>query len=250
MDRLLPPRRGPRLLRINRRSGPWIKPLHRSPRSASISARKVFHLVGYGTDGRIAFRCKIERLALIDTFKSLPPCIVGMEACLSAHFVSPSPLQSRHCTQLPEGPSLRSSVRRWRLDVISNLAGKRDREIGPIKGALSQLTAAPGSDSGMEEGHPDIRAKLLQERLASILAPAAALPTVNNYPLLRVLPQVLLSCTDAAHLSPARAPWFRLRRLNRRRGHVKDDVLGAAAGAAKLVGKLIEPDKRAKHSDY
>jgi transposase len=27
-------------------------------------------------------------LALTDTFKKLPPCIVGMEACLSAHFVS------------------------------------------------------------------------------------------------------------------------------------------------------------------
>ena len=36
----------------------------------------------------VVFRRKIKRLALIDTFKSLVPCIGGMEACLSAHLVS------------------------------------------------------------------------------------------------------------------------------------------------------------------
>jgi len=41
-----------------------------------------------GTDGKITFRRKIRRLGLKDSFERLPPCIVGMEACLSAHFVS------------------------------------------------------------------------------------------------------------------------------------------------------------------
>jgi transposase len=50
--------------------------------------KDVFHLVGFGTDGKIAFRRKIRRLGLRDVFEKLPPCIVGMEACLSAHFVS------------------------------------------------------------------------------------------------------------------------------------------------------------------
>lgn len=50
--------------------------------------KDVFHVVGFGPDGKIAFRKKIRRLALVETFKALPPCIVGMEACLSAHFVS------------------------------------------------------------------------------------------------------------------------------------------------------------------
>ena len=49
---------------------------------------EVFHLVGFGSDGNIAFRRKIKRLALVETFRKLPACIVGMEACLSAHFVS------------------------------------------------------------------------------------------------------------------------------------------------------------------
>ena len=50
--------------------------------------KEVFHLVGLGVDGKIAFRRKIRRLSLKDAFEKLPPCIVGMEACLSAHFVS------------------------------------------------------------------------------------------------------------------------------------------------------------------
>src|SRR5215472_16844496 len=50
--------------------------------------KEVFHLVGIAADGKIAFRRRIRRLALKDVFEKLPPCIVAMEACLSAHFVS------------------------------------------------------------------------------------------------------------------------------------------------------------------
>src|SRR5499425_3245547 len=50
--------------------------------------KEVFHLVGFAADGKLAFRRRIRRLGLKDAFEKLPPCIVGMEACLSAHFVS------------------------------------------------------------------------------------------------------------------------------------------------------------------
>jgi transposase len=38
--------------------------------------------------GRSRSRRKIRRLSLKDVFEPLPQCVVGMEACLSAHFVS------------------------------------------------------------------------------------------------------------------------------------------------------------------
>jgi transposase len=50
--------------------------------------KEVFHVVGFGRDGKITFRRKIKRLALVETFRRLPASVVGMEACLSAHFVS------------------------------------------------------------------------------------------------------------------------------------------------------------------
>jgi len=50
--------------------------------------KDTFHLVGFDNEGQLVLRKKIPRLALVATFEKLPPCIVGMEACLSAHFVS------------------------------------------------------------------------------------------------------------------------------------------------------------------
>ena len=50
--------------------------------------KDVFHLVGFDDVGNLVLRQKIKRLALTATFEKMPRCVVGMEACLSAHFVS------------------------------------------------------------------------------------------------------------------------------------------------------------------
>lgn len=50
--------------------------------------KDTFHLVGFDRAGQRVLRRQIKRLALVATFENLPRCIVGMEACLSAHFVS------------------------------------------------------------------------------------------------------------------------------------------------------------------
>ncbi|MCA0851193.1 IS110 family RNA-guided transposase, partial [Salipiger thiooxidans] len=50
--------------------------------------KDTFHLVGFDRSGQVVLRKQIKRLALDATFEKLPRCVVGMEACLSAHFVS------------------------------------------------------------------------------------------------------------------------------------------------------------------
>jgi transposase len=50
--------------------------------------KDVFHIVGFDDAGHIVIRRKIKRLAFVATFENLPRCVVGLEACLSAHFVS------------------------------------------------------------------------------------------------------------------------------------------------------------------
>ncbi|SPJ26096.1 hypothetical protein PAA8504_03952 [Palleronia abyssalis] len=50
--------------------------------------KDTFHLVGFDRAGQLFMRKQINRLALNATFEQLPRCIVGMEAYLSAHFVS------------------------------------------------------------------------------------------------------------------------------------------------------------------
>jgi hypothetical protein len=89
MDRLLPAGQRDRTGPLNPEKQPMDPTT--TPALASIGidiGKEVFHIVGFGADGKIAFRRKIKRLALIETFKQLPACIIGMEACLSAHFVS------------------------------------------------------------------------------------------------------------------------------------------------------------------
>ena len=50
--------------------------------------KDTFHLVGFDRAGQLVIHKQIKRLALSATFEQLPHCIVEMEACLSAHFVS------------------------------------------------------------------------------------------------------------------------------------------------------------------
>jgi transposase len=50
--------------------------------------KETFHLVGFDRSGQLVMRKQIKRLVLPTTFEQLPRCVVGMEACLSAHFVS------------------------------------------------------------------------------------------------------------------------------------------------------------------
>jgi transposase len=50
--------------------------------------KDTFHIAGFDHNGQRVLRKQIKRLALVTTFEKLRRCIVGMEACLSAHFVS------------------------------------------------------------------------------------------------------------------------------------------------------------------
>lgn len=50
--------------------------------------KDIFHIVGFDLDGKIAVRRKFKRSALESEFAKLSACPVGMEACMSAHFVS------------------------------------------------------------------------------------------------------------------------------------------------------------------
>ncbi len=68
-----------------------VKTPHDNVTIASIGidiGKDVFHIVGFDLDGNVVLRRKIGRFGLVGAFEKLPRCVVGMEACLSAHFVS------------------------------------------------------------------------------------------------------------------------------------------------------------------
>ena len=48
-------------------------------------AKNIFQAHGAGSDGAVVFRKKISRTKLIEFFRSVPACIVAMEACGASH---------------------------------------------------------------------------------------------------------------------------------------------------------------------
>jgi transposase len=50
--------------------------------------KNVFHLVGLDKRGAIVLECKLSRGQLDNRLANLPPCLIGMEACVGAHHLS------------------------------------------------------------------------------------------------------------------------------------------------------------------
>src|SRR5919198_2565771 len=49
-------------------------------------AKLVFHVVGMNDSGHVVFRKRIARSELLHFIATLPPALIGMEACGSAHY--------------------------------------------------------------------------------------------------------------------------------------------------------------------
>ena len=49
-------------------------------------AKNVFQLHGVNRHGKTVLAKKVTRAKLTETVANLPPCLIGMEACASAHY--------------------------------------------------------------------------------------------------------------------------------------------------------------------
>ena len=49
-------------------------------------AKSVFQLHGVDADGNTVLKKRLRRGAVLDFLRDLPPCLVGMEACATAHY--------------------------------------------------------------------------------------------------------------------------------------------------------------------
>jgi len=50
------------------------------------TAKRVFQVHGVDTAGAIVFRRQLQRAEIVTFFAKLPPCLVGLEACATAHY--------------------------------------------------------------------------------------------------------------------------------------------------------------------
>ena len=60
-------------------------------------AKNVFQVHGVDSAGKVVVSRQLRRKQVIDFFRKIPPCLVGMEACGTAHGRAKSPSSVTAC---------------------------------------------------------------------------------------------------------------------------------------------------------
>lgn len=80
-------------------------------------AKSVFQLHAIGADGTVAWRKKVRRGALLDTLAKVPPCLVGIEACATAHYWAREISALGHEVRLMPPAYVKAYLRRQKNDA-------------------------------------------------------------------------------------------------------------------------------------
>ena len=80
-------------------------------------AKNVFQIHGVGAAGQVVLRRKLRRSEMTAFFAALPPCLVGMEACSSAHFWARELSRLGHEARLMPPAYVKPYVKRGKTDA-------------------------------------------------------------------------------------------------------------------------------------
>jgi transposase len=85
-------------------------------------AKNVFQVHAVDAEGRLVVNMKVRRAKLIDFFASLPRCLVGIEACASAHHWAREIAALGHDVRLMPPAYVKAYVRRGKNDKVDAAA--------------------------------------------------------------------------------------------------------------------------------
>ena len=80
-------------------------------------AKSVFQVHGIDEAGEAVLRQRLTRRRLLDFFARLPPCLVGMEACASAHHWARELTALGHQVKLMPAQYVKAYVKRGKNDA-------------------------------------------------------------------------------------------------------------------------------------
>jgi hypothetical protein len=88
-------------------------------------AKSVFQIHGVDRDGEVAIRKRVSRAKLLEFFAGLPPCVIGIEACPTAHHWSRKLLALGHTVRLMPPSYVKAYLKRSKNDAndAGNLRG-------------------------------------------------------------------------------------------------------------------------------
>ena len=89
-------------------------------------AKNVFQVHGIDAAEKVVVRKQLRRRQVLEFFKALPPCLVGMEACATAHYWARELTKLGHQVRLMPAKDVKAYVK---LRSIILVIKKRLREI-------------------------------------------------------------------------------------------------------------------------
>jgi transposase len=106
-------------------------------------AKNVFQVHGISDDGTVIVRRRLRRAEVVPFFSSLPPCLVGMEACGTSHYWARELAQLGHEVRMMPPRYVKPYVKRGKNDVadaeaICEAVQRRSMRFVPVKTAEQQ----------------------------------------------------------------------------------------------------------------
>ncbi len=80
-------------------------------------AKQVFQVHAADADGRPLAQVKLRRAQVLDYFRALPPCLIGMEACATAHHWARQLIALGHEVRLMPPAYVKPYVKRNKTDA-------------------------------------------------------------------------------------------------------------------------------------
>jgi transposase len=80
-------------------------------------AKSVFQVHGIDAQGRVVVRRQLRRKEVLSFFAELPPCLVGMEACATAHYWGRELIKLGHTIKLMPPAYVKPYVKRGKTDA-------------------------------------------------------------------------------------------------------------------------------------
>ena len=85
-------------------------------------AKHVFHVHGVDANHKVAFNKPLRRAQLLPFLAKLPPCLIGMEACASAHYWAREIKKLSHNVRLMPAKDVKAYVKRNKNDAVDAAA--------------------------------------------------------------------------------------------------------------------------------
>jgi transposase len=85
-------------------------------------AKTVFQVHGVDAEGKVVIQRQLRRTQMIDFFRKLPPCLIGMEACATAHYWARELTALGHTVRLMPPSYVKAYVRRSKNDAADAAA--------------------------------------------------------------------------------------------------------------------------------